>query len=385
MAIIQETNVNLATHVRDVLNAAGGSVGNDVTSFFKSAANLDMWSRFKPIVIARIPFLKLWDKMDSTRYYYQGEDGKCGLSYNVYTDVGTFKSALVGGETRWDYMPPQGGENAPMRLGDFRRYCTTAINPLGTIPTNLIATRLPSGDSVQIDIEVAVPTGTTYNLGMSDFYANSIPFTDMYLGVYLIKKGEAEGRFRTSDTKIGEEGVMSIVFPLYSDEGGDYTAYTFLSSVVQGDEEKEGTFVSIGGVSMNGAGQDITIQPAGTLRTITAYASAEANTKNFYYEVTLENNDGGSTTFKNVYMQIMHDMGDGTGWSPEGNKILLKDEITVAANSQETLYGNLTHSYVFDTNDLNKSRYGIFAYSETPQVTGATQPIEPSEPMELSL
>lgn len=387
MAIIQETNVNLATHVRDVLNAAGGSVSNDVTTFFKAGANIDMWSRYKPMVIAGIPFLNLWDKMDSTRYYYQGVEGKCGLSYDVYTDAGTFKSELVRGTTGWSYTPPKGGTSEPMRLGDFRRYCTTAINPLGAIPSNHIATRLPSGDSVQLDIGVNVPVGTTYNLGISDFYAGSIPFSDMYLGVYLVRKGDSTGRFITSENTIGTNGVMSIVFPLNYGEGGTYIAYMFLSSVVQdGINEKDGTFVSIGGTAMNGAGQEISIQAAGTLYTITAYASATANTKEYYYEVTLENKNNSSVTFKDVYMQIMHDMNDGNGWSPEGRAILLAEEVVVPANSSKVYDGSRNdHSAVFDTNGLNKSRYGIYAYSGTPQITGATQPIEPSEPMELSL
>ena len=69
MAVIPNTNVNLATNVRDVLNAAGGSVTNDLRSFFKNAAKIDMWALFKPLVFFA-PFTDnypLWYKgiMDS--------------------------------------------------------------------------------------------------------------------------------------------------------------------------------------------------------------------------------------------------------------------------------------------------------------------------------
>ena len=41
MATIPSSNINLATNVRNVLNAAGGSVGDDITTFFKSDANIN--------------------------------------------------------------------------------------------------------------------------------------------------------------------------------------------------------------------------------------------------------------------------------------------------------------------------------------------------------
>ena len=40
MAIVPNTDVNLAGNIRDVLNAAGGSVTNDVITFFQTRANI---------------------------------------------------------------------------------------------------------------------------------------------------------------------------------------------------------------------------------------------------------------------------------------------------------------------------------------------------------
>lgn len=47
MAVIPSTNVNLATNICDVLNAAGGSVGSDgnVASFFTSEAKINKWAK----------------------------------------------------------------------------------------------------------------------------------------------------------------------------------------------------------------------------------------------------------------------------------------------------------------------------------------------------
>ena len=48
MAVIPNSNVNLATNIRDVLNAAGGSVSNDTLSFFATSAKINKWAFYKP-------------------------------------------------------------------------------------------------------------------------------------------------------------------------------------------------------------------------------------------------------------------------------------------------------------------------------------------------
>lgn len=386
--ILPDTNLK-GVDVRDTLNANGGSVGDNFTSFFTSGANLDMWSRFKPIVL-NLPFINLWDKRTTTDYYYQGSDGKCGLTIPVYYQVSTFKTALTNGlnKTAWSYTPPTGGENAPMRVGDFRRYNPKAINPMSSIPANLIATRSGTSDSVQIDIEVNVPTGTDYNLGISDFAVDGIKFANMYPGVYLVKKGATSGRFRTSTSKLGTNGQFSVKFPLDYDEGGEYTAYTFLSSKVQGDDEQgDCTLVSIGGTSMTGSAQAVKIQPAGTLFVIGASAYAEANTKNYYYEVYIKNNDSAARTFTNVRMQVQHDFGN--GYENEGYSVRLADTVSVPAGGTK-MFTNIDgspkqHSVVFDMNGLQTGKFAIIAYSETPEVSCESQPFEQAEVMALKL
>lgn len=47
--IIPNTDVNLATEVRDVLSDAGGVVNNNLVSFFTPDANINKWSKYKPV------------------------------------------------------------------------------------------------------------------------------------------------------------------------------------------------------------------------------------------------------------------------------------------------------------------------------------------------
>ena len=109
MAIVPNSNVNLANNVRDVLNGSGGSVSNDLTSFFKDAAKIRMWAAYKPFIMAKdFP-------TDSERSGVQGS----GLSVN-YSNRGIFNIAS------FQYNLPTGGASAPMRLGDFRGYNSEA-------------------------------------------------------------------------------------------------------------------------------------------------------------------------------------------------------------------------------------------------------------------
>jgi hypothetical protein len=84
MATIPETSVDLASEVKNVLSGAGGSVSNDLRSFFTTSANINMWSKYKPVVIKDVNFINLWDNSA----YKAG--GTCGLTipyYSTYTNL----------------------------------------------------------------------------------------------------------------------------------------------------------------------------------------------------------------------------------------------------------------------------------------------------------
>lgn len=370
MAIIQETNVNLATHVRDVLNAAGGSVSNDVTTFFKAGAKLNMWSRYKPVVIANVPFINLWDNEA-----YKGDDKQCGITIPVYTSYTDLQTALKNNTGHfWSYTPPTGGTSKPMRLGDFRRYNTDAINPIGRLPSSLAVTRISGTDYLDLSVEVNVQSGHPTNLGLADFTVNSINLQDMYLGVFLVRKsGGKSDYFRTFTKPIGEESTLDMRIPLTYDEGGTFMAYMFLSSVVQGDNpDDDATFVSL-----NKAGEEVKIVGAGTTHVINVipYVSA-IGSKEYTVDVYLKNNGSSSVTFKNVYVRVKYN------GQVEGTAQLVTASQVVAANSEVTLTRTFTHSKAFDYNGLESGMFSIYAYSETPAVTGNDNYFEAPAPEE---
>lgn len=118
MAVVPNTNVNLATNIRDVLNAAGSSCTNEVISFFDSRAKINENSRYKPV-----SYGKNFDMTDADFYAVNW-----GFTIPTYANYPAMKAAVKNGET-WTYNRPYGGSASPYRLGDFRKYNTEAQVP----------------------------------------------------------------------------------------------------------------------------------------------------------------------------------------------------------------------------------------------------------------
>lgn len=306
MAVIGTTNV-LVADIRDVLLEYDGTVTNDTTTFFTEAAGINMWSRYKPVVISNVPFINLWDETSAGNYAFMGDDLDCGITIPYYSDYTTLQTKMKAGEGMWTYTPPTGGTSQPRRLGDFRLYNPDAINPIGSIPGSYYVTRESGSDYIEINIELNVPNDSEYNLGISDFSINQISMSSMYLGVYLVKTTGKE-YFRTYTSPIGTNDAFTIKIPLDYGEGGTFTAYMFVSSKMQGDELQGGGTLA----TINKPAQQITIKAAGTSHVIIAAASVPTvDGKSFDYEVTLYNNTTASVTFQNVYVRIQHYI-DGT-------------------------------------------------------------------------
>lgn len=111
MAVIPSTDVNLATEVRDVLNSAGGSVGNELVSFFKSSANINKWARYKPVVY----------KKDTALTEQEHKLANYGLSpiHTGSVTPQTIMSEAIAGTDFYPHRLPIGGVNEPYRLSDF--------------------------------------------------------------------------------------------------------------------------------------------------------------------------------------------------------------------------------------------------------------------------
>ena len=124
--------------IRDTLNSAGGSVTNDVASAFKTTANINKWSRHKPVKLA----VNFCQDFDSSAPNYDADWWKakymtCGISipYQPLADDSLrilAYTAYSGGVDNYSYLIPTGTSSEPFRLGDCSGYNKNATEPFKT-------------------------------------------------------------------------------------------------------------------------------------------------------------------------------------------------------------------------------------------------------------
>ena len=112
--------------VRDTLNANGGVVDDVHSSMYRSAANIDKWSKKKPTKYYKLIFAK----GDEEPKQWQADNGLCGFAEDSVVFSST--DALVDAHSNGDiyiYEPPIGGDY-PYRLRDFSGYSAKAKSPI---------------------------------------------------------------------------------------------------------------------------------------------------------------------------------------------------------------------------------------------------------------
>ena len=322
MAVIKKTNINLMTDIRDVLNSAGGNVGNSVETFFQLDANLNMWSKYKPVVATEL-FL-------DTDKRWKGADGKCGLTIPSYNSPSSFRSAAKAGYTMWKYTPPLGGTEEPMRTGDFRGYCTDAYNPLGMVASNGVL----SDGVVTFAVDVALSGTSDTNLLLSDICLDGYggtPISEYYFGIFAWK--DSDYVFRTSTAKIGAVQSLEVSIPITTT--GEWQFIPFLSSSIQGQSEQTGTFISI-----NKPVQALKVVSGGNLRKVEAYGAWNpAKTKVVEISVFITNATSSNVTFTGIRAWLVRSEGNraSEGEAVAGSTVNYTGSVSVTANNTATI------------------------------------------------
>lgn len=115
-----------AVDIRDTLNHYGGKVTNDTTSYFTTDANVNRWSKHKPIINGD-PFLPF--KSDAWNNQ-TGTIPKVYMNSNLQYEPALIEVWNGCSEDEWfQYALPSGGTSEPLRLGDFRGYRADATSP----------------------------------------------------------------------------------------------------------------------------------------------------------------------------------------------------------------------------------------------------------------
>ncbi len=220
-SIIPTSNVLMAD-VRDTLNANGGNVGNDLASFFTDAANINPFSKKKPVVLTK-NFCQDFDS-SAVNYdadWWKGTNMDCGLQLKSVVNYASLPEAYDGDMNGWVYRKPTGGSNEPLRLGDFVGYYPDAMPMLfGFVASDLIVSKTQGSE-------------ITFMCAMTPSGGNSVTFADMqigtstYFGVYIVS-GDNSRRLTSANT-VGNGG-NSVKFDAYELNLGEWTAYPFLST-----------------------------------------------------------------------------------------------------------------------------------------------------------
>lgn len=380
--LLPSTNLKGAD-IRDTLNSGGGIVNNSSNTWFSEAANINMWSKYKPIPFD-IDFIDL-----SQNDNYKGKDKNCGITIPTYENLETFKEHLQSGEALWSYIPPRGKKyGEPRRIGDFRNYYKEAINPVGDMDDVYRATNDDGkGPKIIISPEINVDKDAEYNLTLWDLALGTteIPVDQLYLGTYLVRTTSSLKRpyyIYTTAEPIGTDNEVSITIPLDYEESGTFNAYLFLSNVIQdgNDDAQDGFFVSL-----NKPGKKIIIKGAGSLYELILYNAVwNDNGNSFHYEIEAVNNNSTEKTFQTIKLYLQSLLPDNNGnfidkeenWQNEAiseeNKIIA-DSVTIPKESSVMLTGDF--SFVRKDDRM----YRVRATCETPQIIGEPIPFEEKE------
>lgn len=241
--LIPESNILLAD-IGDTLRAHGGSVNSSPHTFFTASANINKWARYKPE-----SYKKNFDLTDDERFtnHYglsmtgyaslwgnpqlvSVTDGKIDISEDT---TGFLYKLCKGTLGQFDYVLPKGGENSPYRLGDFRGYNPTAVNPLPQVTSGTY--KYSSNGLIDVHMNIATPSINGLTMELLAYNANT-PLQNLYYGMIIYTEGLTDVIFgtQTAEQKSKGRNVLTLTDSQYASitsKRGEYKAKAFLSNI----------------------------------------------------------------------------------------------------------------------------------------------------------
>lgn len=334
--ILPEENLHFSD-IRDCLNSNGGSVNNNVASAFQESANINVWSKHKPVMLST-NFCQDFDssKPNYVEKWWRGVFRNCGLSAKSVSSYKDIPSIMDGNMNGWTYELPTGDSTYPFRLGDFAGYSSKAVPFI----RNLKADR----EIVVSSIGTLTVTCVVYDvendesLTINDFDN----FKNYYFGVYL--KNGTKGIRATSGDVISSLNGTQISLDMKNAQTGKWEIYPFLAEF-----------------PMSQSGQE----PANNYYTLPNLASMEINvvtnevvlnTKIYWtgllckYYIYATNLLEHSISISDNSIQIRYNGNDFNDPIQIGEAVKSLDTITVSASAKNELVaeGTITVSGILD-------------------------------------
>lgn len=279
MAIIpKDSSINLATQIRDILNNAGASVGNDATAYFSSSVIKAWWSKYKPVIYNE-PFLDNDNR-------WKGQNGLCGFtSGSVFFNTVDALVTAYKNKATFVYEVPTGGTSAPMRLGDFRGYNTDAKPPIWDFYIN---GSFKSGNtSSSIDCELVdnhSGLDSNYNLVMANFSPNGANVANWYFGVIIVANGKYfkkshSGSLGSSATITNR--IFSVTYSEVANTCGSFSTFSAYPCLFQYANGSSGLVMALPCAAAGGS-----FASGGVSGTVTTQTASVAWVGNTYYYTT---------------------------------------------------------------------------------------------------
>lgn len=342
-----------AEDIRDSLNSYGGSVSNDTLTFFTTGANINPWSRAKPIHIYQVI------EPDRSTEWYKGTDGKCG--FNTDDATATSYTAIASKYTDdkwngWKYVLPSGGANSPYRLGDFGGYKADAVQPIEEFS---VASQVVKGDNIVCmcahnitEVDKTIPGSLHIDeIGGFDVSGTKKSIADLYFGAVVMQNGSAKA-YITNTTK----GVLECSVPSSSLAVGDYEVYPFLCTVIQnGTTAAAGNYFTLPNV---GKASLKIITTNYTMNIVASYVYTNGVRTGVSVTATVKNGTSSSKTFSNnyLYMKLLgNDLSTNLD-TANGEAMKTLSTVTIAAGATVTVANT---SFTIETANATKS-YAIW-------------------------
>lgn len=200
--ILPTTNLR----IEDIIDTANG--------LFSS--NLNETSKYKPVIYPA-------DFVDNDNRW-KAADGNCGFTFPNSSNYSTIPTWYASdgsvGMNGWAYNRPTGGPSQPMRLGDYRGYCTTVI-PMSQSFYCPESGQMTTGAVLRCTCMLSNPSDT--NLAITDLAT----LATSYFGVYAVNVAN------TSNTRIAfsqTKGSATVDLPCHDMTLGDWKIYPFFAS-----------------------------------------------------------------------------------------------------------------------------------------------------------
>lgn len=206
--------------------------GTDLATNCKSSV-INMWSKYKPVVLAQIDTTSQFDKTNNKWYswatWWKGTTGTCGLVPKTLRNVANVTSYCSGGLNGWRYTKPSGGAASPYRLTDFAGYYHGAVAPIGSF-------RMETYNTQDAAMVCSLTQSSDTQLTLADL--NN--FNNYYLAFYAVRRNATGTKVLTAQRTLGNNG-NAIDFQLGSWNAGTWDIYPFITD----ERSDDGTIAAV--------------------------------------------------------------------------------------------------------------------------------------------